>query len=145
MENQKTYKTPSKTLARMQVVHFGKITFNLQFIALAVMLASVLSFLVPAIYFIVLICVAGLSLGLAFTNPKYLALWQGGDSLVNIADAFTHSWAYTVPAVIILSFISIVCLCFDKTQKHFARIAISSIVFVIALVLFVAKYLNGGV
>lgn len=73
MENQKAFKTPIKTLARMQVVHFGKILFNLQFIALAVMAASVLSFLMPVVYYLLLLCIAFLTLFLIFANPTFLS------------------------------------------------------------------------
>lgn len=144
MENQKVYKTPSKTLARMQVVHLGKILFNLQFVAVAVMLASVLSFLMPAIYFLVLILITLLTLGMAFANPAFSSYWTGGEYLTHIAEVFAQSWQYTVPIVAVLAVLSIVCLCFDKTQKHTARITVSAIMCVLAVVVLVAKLINNG-
>lgn len=145
MENQKTYKTPKKTLARMQVVHFGKIVFNLQFIAVAIMAASVLSFIMPGIYYLMLVCIAFLSLGSLLLNPTFLNMWSGGETLTQIAEVLTHSWKYTVPIVGVLAIVSIVCLCFDKNQKHVARIVVSAIICVLALVVLFFKLINMGV
>lgn len=145
MENQKIFKTPNKTLARMQVVHFGKILFNLQFIAMAIMVASVLSFIMPAIYYLVLICVAMLTLFILFANPTFASLWAGGETLTKIAEVLTQSWKYTVPIVAVLAIASIICLCFDKNKKHPARITISVIICVLALVVLFFKLVNTGV
>lgn len=144
MENQKTFRTPSKTLARMQVVHLGKIVFNMQFIVLAIMLASVLTFIMPAIYYMLLICIGMLSLFILFANPTYRAFWKGGETLTKIADVLTRSWKYTVPIVLILAAVSIICLCFDKYKKHTARIVVSAIICVIALVVLILKLINKG-
>ncbi len=145
MENLKTFKTPCKTLARMQVVHFGKILFNLQFIAVAVMVASVISFILPAFYYILLFCIATLTLYTLFLDPTFRAMWAGGETLTKIAEAMTHSWKFTVPIAIIFAITSIVCLCFDKHQKHIARIVVSSIICVLALILLFFKLVNTGV
>ncbi len=145
MENQKTYKTPSKTLARIQVVHFGKILFNMQFIAVAIMAASVISFIMPALYYIVLACIAFLSLGSLLVNETFRSMWAGGETLTKIAEVLTHSWKYTVPIVVVLAIASIVCLCFDKNKKHIARIVISAIICVLALIVLFLKLVNSGV
>ncbi len=144
MEKQEIFKTPRKTLARMQVVHFGKILFNLQFIALAVMAASVLSFIMPAIYYLMLLCIALLSLFIVFMNPTFTSLWSGGETLTKIAEILTLSWKYTVPIVAALALASILCLSFDTNQKHPARIVVSVIVCVIAVVVLLLKLINGG-
>lgn len=139
MENQKIFKTPSKTLARMQIVHFGKILFNLQFIAVAIMAASVISFIIPVIYYIFLICIAGLTLFIIFINPTFMSLWTSGEKLLDIAAVLTQSWKYTVPIVAILAIASIICLCFDKSKKHTARIVVSVIICVLALIVLLSK------
>lgn len=144
MENQKVFKTPSKTLARMQVVHFGKILFNLQFVVMAIMLASVITFVMPAIYYMMLLCIAFLSLFILFANKTFLSFWSGGETLTKIADILTRSWKYTVPIVLILAIGSIACLCFDKNQKQIARIVISAIVCVLALIVLILKLINKG-
>lgn len=128
----------------MQVVHFGKILFNMQFIAVAIMAASVLSFLFTAVYYLLLICAAFLSLFTLFANPTFQSLWAGGESLTAVASVLSQSWGYTVPIVIALSVGSIVCLCFDKNEKHTARIVVSAIVCVLALFVLFLKLANSG-
>lgn len=145
MENKKNYKTPVNTLAKMQVVHLGKILFNLQFIAVAVMAASVLSFIIPAIYYLFLICLAGLTLFTLFANPTFVSFWTGGEKLTNIATILTQSWKYTVPLVVALAIGTIVCLCFDKNNKHTARIVVSVIVCILAAIILILKLVNNGV
>lgn len=142
MENQKAFKTPIKTLARMQVVHFGKILFNLQFIALAVMAASVLSFLMPVVYYLLLLCIAFLTLFLIFANPTFLSFWSGGEALAKIAETLAQSWKYTVPIVTVLAVASLICLCFDKNKKHTARIAVSAVICIFALAVLFLKLAN---
>lgn len=144
MENQKTFTTPSKTLARMQVVHFGKILFNLQFVAVAIMVASVLSFIMPAIYYLVLISISLLTLFTLFANPTFVSLWSGGETLTKIAAVLTQSWKYTVPIVAVLAVASIICLCFDKSKKHIARIVVSVIICLLAIIVLLLKLINTG-
>jgi len=145
MENQKTFKTPKSVLVRMQVVHLGKILFNMQFIAVAVMAASVLTFIMPAIYYILLVSVACLSLFTLFANPDFAALWSGGETLTKLAETLSLSWKYTVPIVAVLAIASIICLCFDKNKKHTARIVVSAIFCVLAIVVLLIKLVLLGV
>lgn len=145
MDNQKTFKTSNNILIRMQIVHLGKILFNLQFIAVAVMAASVISFIMPAIYYLFLIFIALLTLFIAFTNPAFTSLWTGGETLTKIADTLTQSWRYTIPIVAILAIFSIICLCFDKNQKHHARILVSTIIAILAIIVLLLKFINTGV
>ncbi len=145
MDNQKTFKTPKNILARMQVVHLGEILFNLQFIAVAIMVASVISFIVPALYYVLLFCIAFLSLGALIANSTFRSMWAGGETLTKITSVLTQSWQYTIPIVAILAIASIVCLCFDRNKKHIARIVISSIICVLALIILIFKLINTGV
>ncbi len=144
MENNKTFRPPGKVLAKMQVVHFGKILFNLQFIVLAIMMASVVTFIMPAIYYLVLVFFALFSFFSLLVNPTFRALWAGGETITKVAAALTHSWKYTVPIVAVLAIASIVCLCFDKKEKHVARIVVSAIICVLALIVLVFKLINSG-
>lgn len=145
MENRRTFKTPLKTLARMQVVHFGKILFGMQFIALAVMVASIVSAILPAIYYLLLICIALLTLFALFADPTFKAMWAGGETLTKIATVLMQSWKYTLTIVAVLSIASIVCLSFDKSKKQIARIVISSVILAIEIFILLAKLANSGV
>lgn len=145
MEQPKNFQTPKPMLARMQVAHLGKITFNLQFLALAIMLASIVTFILPAIYYLMLICIAMLTLFIAFANPAYTKLWSGGEHLLTVADFLTKSWKYTIPILLALSVTTIICLIFDKNQKHVARITFSAIFALCSLIYLIAKLINTGV
>lgn len=129
----------------MQVVHFGKILFNMQFIAVAVMIASVLSFIIPAIYYLLLICILMLSLFTLLAKPEFVALFSGGETLSKIAEALANSWNYTIAIVAVFSVASIVCLCLDKHKQQLPRIIISAVVCGIDLLILLIKLAVSGV
>lgn len=146
MENQEAFKTPKKMLARMQVVHLGKILFNLQFLAVAVMAFSMLSFIFTAGYYMILICAAFLTLFTLFLNPTFRALWSGGEALTKFAEALADSWKFTVPIVAALALAAIACLCFDAKEKHTVRIVASTVICAIAVVVLITELVvTGGV
>lgn len=145
MENQRIYATPKKDLLGMQVVHFGKILFNLQFIAIAVMFASVVSLFLPVLYYLMLACVSLLTLFIIYAAyPEFASWWAGGETLMRAAAALADSWTYTVPITVVLAVGSIVCLCFDKREKQIGRIVASSVILVLAFVLLIVKLINSG-
>lgn len=137
MENQPLYRPTTDALARLQVVHFGKICFNLEIATLVVMLLGFLSIMISAavmlIYYLVLFVVLIGSMFLILFSEDYRKLWSGGDVVTKIADAVGQAWPYILPATMVLALLSVVCLCFDKHQKHFVRIGISVAVFVVLL------------
>ena len=137
-------KTSNGLLARMQVVQFGKILFNLQFVALAVMLASVVSQIFVMAYYLVLIMVAFLTLFTLFFSPEFQELWSAGEAFTDMANAMAASWTYTVPILAAVSAASIICLCFDKNNKHIARIVVSAVVCLIAVIMLIVKLTNGA-
>ena len=145
MENQTTFKPSKKLLARMQVVHFGKILFNLQFVAVAIMAASVFSVILPVLYYVLLIAIAMLTVFTAFINEGFRSMWAGGEALASVSTFLSASWQYTVPIAAALSIASIVCLCFDKNEKHIARIVVASIVCALCVIALIIKLVNGGV
>ncbi len=137
--------TPKNILARMQVAHLGKITFNLQFLAVAVMAASVLSFLAMAVFYLLLLAVTLVTLGLIYAAyPSLKDLWSGGAVLESIFNTLAASWPYAVPAALALSVASIIFLCFDYRQKHVARITISAVIAVISVIVLVIKLVGGA-
>lgn len=145
MEEENIYKTPSNFLAKMQVVHFGKILFNLQFIALAIMLASIITFIMPAIYYLMLIAISFLTIFSIYVwYPNFSSFWTGGETLLNIADVLTNSWQYTIPIALALAVASIICLCFDGNKKHIGRIVVSVVISVVLIVILISKLINGG-
>lgn len=144
MEKDRLVKTPNAVLIRMQIVHFGKIVFNLQFIVVAIMVASVLTFILPALYYLILLFVAAITLFSLFVDPTFRSLWTGGETLTKVATYLTGSWKYTVPLVAVLSIVSILCLCFDRNKKHMARIIFSVFLCLLALIILFLKLVNSG-
>ena len=138
-------KTPSNMLARMQVVHFGKILFNLQFIALVVMIFSVATLLLVPLYYLVLLAVSLITLFTVYViYPEFSSLWALGETFTEFAVKISQSWVYTVPILAVLSAASIVCLCMDKSYKHTARIAVSGVVLGIAAIVLIVKLAIGS-
>lgn len=136
--------TPKSVLARMQVARLGKIAFNLQFLAVAIMAASVLFFLAIAVYYVLLLAVTIVTLGLIFAAyPSFGNLWSGGEVLGDIFNMLAASWPYAIPAALALSVTSIICLCFDYREKHIARISISAVIAVISLIVLIVKLVGG--
>lgn len=138
------FKTPRSVLIRMQATHLGKILFNLQFVAVAVMLASVLSFLIVALYYFFLLAVTLLTLGGIYAiYPEFATLWSGGETLNNISVNLASGWQYIVPIVIAVSAVSVVLLSLDKTVKQTARISISSVICGLSVIVLIIKLCSG--
>lgn len=140
---EKTYK--NNILIRMQLVHLGKILFNLQFLMIAIMLASVMTFIFPAIYYLMLIAISLLTIFSIYAwYPEFSSFWAGGETLTKIATIFAHSWKYTVPITLVLAVASIVCLSFDDREKQIPRIILSVLFAVFAIIILVLKFINEG-
>lgn len=140
-----TSKTPKKVLLRMQVGRLGKILFGLQFIALSVVFASVLSVVAIVVFYLFMAMVTIATFGLIFAAyPNFADWWAGGEVLQNIFTVLASSWKYVIPVSIVLAIFSIVCLCLDYREKHTARIAVSAIIGVLAVAMLVIKLIGGG-
>ena len=137
--------TPKSILVRMQVARLGKIAFNLQFLAVAVMAASVLSFLAMAVFYLLLLLITLLTLGLIYAAiPSLKDMWAGGAVLEGIFNTLAASWPYAIPAALALSVASIICLCFDYREKHVARITVSAVIAVLSLIVLIIKLVAGA-
>lgn len=141
----KVQKTPKGLLANMQVARLGKILFNLQFLALAVMAASLLSVIIYVLFYTLLLAVTILSLGSVFANPQFGELWSGGEAMSEVIVVLGQSWQYSAPAAAALAVASIVCLSIDKSEKHPARIVFSCLVLATAIIVFIVKHVIGMV
>ncbi len=132
IENQ-TGKTPNKILAQMQTARLGKIAFALQFIALAVMLLSVFSFIVFLAYIVVILVLAFFMLFRLYFSPIFESWWAAGLNIINFAVMTVKWWVYTAPVTLVLSAVSIGCLCADRKNKHTVKIVLSVIVAALTL------------
>ena len=138
-------RTPKNILLRMQIARFGKITFNLQFLAVAFMAASVLSFLSVAVFYLFMLIITIATLGLIYVAyPSLMDLWSGGETLEAIFNTLAAGWTYAVPAAIALSVASIICLCFDYREKHVARISVSAVIAALSVIVLIIKLVGGA-
>lgn len=138
--------TPKNILVRMQVARLGKITFNLQFLAVAVMAASVLSFLSVVVYAAIVMVAVIFTLGLIFVAYPSFAdgLSGGGEALTCIFNMLAASWTYTAPTALALAATSIICLCFDYREKHIARITVSAVIAALSVIVLIEKLVGGA-
>ena len=143
MENET--KTPKKILAEMQVVRLGKIAFVWQFIAVAVMLVSVITLLAAAMYYmLMLVAILGTAF-LILLSPEFQAWLGAGDGILQFSMSLSSWWKYAAPVALALSVLSIVCLCADRHQKHLVRIILSAVVAVFVIIYIIIKLINTGV
>ncbi|MDE7163514.1 MAG: hypothetical protein K2O44_05500 [Clostridia bacterium] len=144
--NVQSVPTPKNVLIRMQIARLGKIAFNLQFIAVALMAASVLSFLSIVVYAAIVMVAVICTLGLIFVAYPSFAdgLTGSGEALTSIFNMLAASWTYTAPTALALAGVSIICLCFDYREKHVARISISAVIAAIAVIVLIIKLVGGA-
>ncbi len=134
-----------KDLVRFQIVHFGKIAFNWQFVVLALMLSSVLSFIIPVVYYVILFAIMLFTLFTIFVMvPDFGSWFAGGEVLLKVTEILARSWQYTIPLALVLAVLSVACLSLDRNGKHRGRIVFSVIVAVCACVILILKLVNQG-
>lgn len=133
MENQKLFRPSKKELARMQVIEFGKILFNLQII-MTLIVASPLPFAVYPLYYAGLLLISIFTGFIIFAYPSFVSLWNPR-RLYMFLTSLNNSWKITIPIVIGLVLLSILCLSFDKSNKHLKRI-ITSIVIIVYVIIY---------
>lgn len=143
MENET--KTPKKILAQMQLARLGKIAFVWQFIAVAVMLVSVITFLAAAMYYLVLIVIILGSAFLILLSSDFQNWLNAGDGIMQFSVSLANWWKYAAPVALALSVLSIVCLCADRHRKHLARIILSALVALFAVIYYIVKLIYTGV
>lgn len=151
-----------KEMRMLHLGHFGKIFSNLSIFFTILSLASVLTLIMTLVLFLlggavllILLMVIVVTLGIIFVIiPNYWGI------ITTVANALTSSsgyiskfgelvvkiWPVITPLAIVFAGISILFLCFDKTQNHTIRIVFSSVVLVIAIIILVALIvlLSGG-
>lgn len=140
MKNQPMYRTDHQILFRMQVVHLGKILFNFQIVAFVILIASFFSLFLTAMFWLILFVIMLVTLFTIFINEDFRRLFANSSEIMDwVTSVFAQSWQYTVPTLAILSVATIICLSFDKNQKHLGRIVTSVIFGILAIGVLVIK------
>lgn len=139
MEDKKMLKTPSDVLVRMQVVRLGKILFCLQFVAISVMYASLLTIIAYPFYYVILVSIAILTLFSIFAWSPGFKSWWNPVGLNNMFLLLAKSWKFTVPIALILSIAAFACLCFDKYDRHVKKKASCVLICVLAIIYLILR------
>lgn len=140
--SKKNYKTDM--LSRMQVVHLGKILFNLEFLVLIIMLSSVISILIPVVFYLFMLLISLVTFfSIYIIYPEFASWWGSGTVMLNISEMLNQSWKYTVPILIVISILAIICLSNDKSKSNKGKIICSIIMASIALLIFIFRVLMG--
>lgn len=136
--------SPAKNDFLNFLVRLGKIFSNISIVSLILCLCGVLSFVALAFIFIIAICVIILTLGTIFVIvPNFFDIVTSSATIsAEIASFFLENFYIFTSITILCAIISLILLLLDKTNKHTARIVISSIVIAIA-VLFIVVALTG--
>lgn len=141
----RAYKPTKNQSARIQLAHFGKILFGLQFIPLAIILAGLLSAVVMVfLYLIVLLVLLATLFLILIAAPDFISSLQSGEVIGEITQGIMSITPYTASITLTLSVLSIVFLCCDFRKKDIPRIVVSSVVSVLAIVALAIFYFTTG-
>ncbi len=132
--------TPTKYLLSFYNTRLGTILSNLSFVCLFLTLASLASFIVSFIVWIVGFFAIIFSIGTIFAIvPNYWdTMMKSAELMGKVGEVIFKLWPVVGGLGIAFSIISIVLLACDKNKKHTARITISSIVLLIIIALVIA-------
>ena len=140
--------TPTGELLQMHSGRLGRILSNLSLFGLILLLAPVVSLVFMAVYYIALLIIPVITLGMIFLDPVsaqwYANLWAGGETIQNIAGFMAEIWPIIGGVSLGLAILSLVFLLLDKRNLAKGRIAYSIVVCVL-IVLFIILIAIGGV
>ena len=123
----------------MQIVRLGKILFGLHIIVFVIMCASLLTIIAYPFYYVILVSIAILTLFSIFAWYPGFTSWWNPEGLNNLFWFLAESWKYTVPIALVLAAGAIVCLSFDKNEKHTKRIAACVAICVFAIIFLILR------
>ena len=139
------YQPSPMALARMQVVHFGRIAFNwavaLLIVTVLAWISVFLSLVGTMAYYVLLVAATIVTLGMLFLWDGFGNLWQT-EWVADLAQWLGKCWHYTLPVVIGCALVAVVCLCLDRQQKHPARITVAVVMTIVSAAILLI--FNGG-
>ena len=136
MNNTTNATPPVKVSAKMFSIRIGKTFSNISIFFLILSLCAVLSFVSTAFVFIIGFCMIIFSIGTVFVlipnfGQKFLSII---DISTKVSSFFLQYWYIFIILTLLFAILSLVLLALDKSNKHVARITISSIVIGIAII-----------
>ena len=140
--------TPTSELLMMHSGRLGRILSNLSLLGLVLLLAPLVSICVLAVYYLFLIIVPIITLGMIFLDPVsatwYSNLWAGGETIQNFAAFLGQIWPIIGGVALGLAVLSLLFLVLDKRNLAKGRIAYSIVVCVL-IILFIILIATGGI
>ena len=133
---------PVRTMLQMNIQRLGIITSNLTYVGLASILlillsAIILPFAYVANIFIVVV-ISIFTLGLIFLEMSFsdLMLIKTND-LSKFGEVISKAFPFIIGITLIASIVSLVCLVVNKKSTNIGRIILSSIITLLALIVFI--------
>ncbi len=151
LQQNKTITPPVGIAAKMFCNHLGKISSNLSIFlwALSILcfLSVFLTFLVPAIYFFVLIIMTVLSLGTTFLTIENFGNWWHFDPtfLRNFSFGVFNAAPWLCGAAMIYSAITIAMALIDKNNRNWSMFTMGLVFGILSAITFVVSLAFGGV
>lgn len=137
--------TPPKILTSMYLTRLGVILSNLSIVALAISLSSIVTVVATMFTMIFGFMLMIISVGTVFIIiPNYWhRLISSAEVIGKVNEVIFKIWPAITIVGIVSAVASIICLCFDKTRSHIARIVVSGVV-IACIVIFALIMIIGG-
>lgn len=141
---------PAGAMAKIYCTHFGLIFSNLaataSVLAVLCLLGSVLTVLIPVLYYIFLIATTVFSIGLSFVAiPNFISWWGFDTSFTsNLANGILSAIPYLCAIALAAAIASTVLLMIDKNNRHWGRFVTAIILSIVAIVV-IFIWATGGV
>lgn len=140
---------PVGIMTKIYCNHFGRILSNLTMTAavaaLLCFLSSLITVLVPAAYFLLLLIMTLFSLGTVFvTIPNFVSWWSFDINIVTrVSVSMLHAIPYLCAIAMATAIASTVLLLVDKNNRSWGRVTFSIIFFVVSVAIVLIWALGG--
>lgn len=136
-----------KSVASLRTAHLGKILFNFSILGAVLCVASFLSFILIAFYYIILIVtLLGTVFLILIYMPEFAELFADGQKMMDFIVIFSNNWVPVIaPVTAVIAAMSIVLLAISKQRNVTVRIVFASIFLVVGVVFTFLRYVVGGI
>lgn len=135
------------SIGALRVLHLGKILSNFAILGAVLCIASLVSFLLLALYYLILIAVLlGTLFLILIAYPEFTNLFTGGEQLTQLLVTFSNTCVPIIaPITAVISALSIAVLAISKQRNVTVRIVFAVICLVVSLIFTVLYTFMGGI
>lgn len=135
-----------KSVSSQRLAHLGKILFNLSILGAVLCIASLISYVLIAFYYLILIMILLCTLFLILVYvPDFMDLFKGGEGMMELLVMFSNTYVPIIaPVTSVLAALSIAALALSR-QKNVARIVFAVIFFIIGAAFTAMRSIVGGI